>query len=216
LEEIVLDIHLPHGKLLGIKEFFLHLFTITIGLLIALSLEGWVEHVHHRHLAREAEDGLRAEIANNVHEVVRQRQMIKNGQKKLEADLKILAELRAHPHAKMGHIDLLIGMGGFDDMAWKNAQSTGALALMQYKDVQNFSDIYIYQDVYFRTVMNSINDLGIASSLLISSPDGWVPSPAQIDMETDRIGKVQYDLVLLSGVVDNLDRAYQKFESEHK
>jgi hypothetical protein len=216
LEDIVLDIHLLHGKLHGVKDFFFHLFTITIGLLIALSLEGWVEHVHHRHLAREAEDGLRAEIANNEHEVVRQRQMIKDGQKKLEADLKVLAELRAHPHAKMGHIDLSIGMGGFDDMAWKNAQSTGALALMQYKDAQNFSDIYVYQDVYFKTVMNSINDLGIASSLFISQPNDWVPSPAQIDIEADRIGKLQFDLVLLSGVADNLDRAYQKFESEHK
>lgn len=212
----MLDIHLPHGKLLGIKDFFLHLFTITIGLLIALSLEGWVEYEHHRHLAHQAEESLRAEIANNAHEVIRQRQMIKDGQKKLDTDLKILEELRAHPHAKMGHIDLSIEMGGFDDMAWKNAQNTGALTFMQYKDAQDFSEIYIYQDVYFTTVLNSLNDRGNATSLFISSPDGWVPSPAQIDMETDRIGKVQYDLVLLSGVVDNLDRAYKKFESEHK
>lgn len=212
----MLDIHLPHGKLQGFKEFFLHLFTITIGLLIALSLEGWVEYRHHQHLAREAEESIRAEIANNAHEAVRQRQMIKDGQKKLEADLKVLAEIRAHPHAKLGHIDLTIGMGGFDDMAWKNAQNTGALTFMQYKDAQNFSDIYILQDVYFKTALSSINDLGNASSLFISSPVGWVPSPAQIDMETDRIGKVQYDLMVLSSVADQLDRTYQKFEAEHK
>ena len=212
----MLDIHLPHGKLLGIKEFFLHLFTITIGLLIALSLEGWVEYRHHQNLAREAEDSLRAEIANNSHEVVRQRQMIKDGQKKLEADLKVLAELRVHPRTKMGHIDLTIEMGGFDDTAWKNAQNTGAFTFMQYKDAQNFSDIYIYQDVYFKTGMNSLNDIGNATSLFISHSNDWVPTPAQIDMETDRIGKVQYGLWLLSGVVDNLDRAYKKFESEHK
>ena len=93
----MLDIHLPHGKLEGFKDFFLHLFTITVGLLIALSLEGWVEHVHHRHLAREAEDGLRVEIANNEHELVRQRQQIDDGQKLMGADLKVLAEMRAHP-----------------------------------------------------------------------------------------------------------------------
>ena len=135
------DILLPQGKLLGVKEFFLHLFTITIGLFIALSLEGWVEYRHHQHLAHEAEDGLRAEIANNALEVVRQRQMIIDDQKKLEADLKILAELKAHPHSKMGHIDLSVSLGDFDDMAWKNAQNTGALAFMPYKDAQSFSDI---------------------------------------------------------------------------
>ena len=76
----MLDIHLPHGKMLGVKEFFLHLFTITIGLFIALSLEGLVEYQHHRHLAHEAEDGLRAEISNNTHKVVRELQTIKDEQ----------------------------------------------------------------------------------------------------------------------------------------
>src|ERR1035437_4195407 len=149
-EDIVLDVHAPYGKLHGIRDFFLHLFAITIGLLIALSLEGWVEYEHHQHLAREAEDGLRVEIADNTHEVVRQRQTIKD-------DLKVLAEWRAHPHVK-GHIDLTLNLGSFDNMAWKNALNTGALTFMQYKDAQNFSDIYDYQDIYFKTVLNSLDD----------------------------------------------------------
>lgn len=212
----MLDIHLPHGKLIGIKEFFLHLFTITIGLLIALSLEGWVEFEHHRHLAHQAEDGLRAEIANNVHEADRQRQMIKDGQKKLETTQKTLAEMRAHPHAKRGPLLLQFGVGGFDDMSWKTAQNTGAIAYMPYKDAQTFSDIYVVQDIYLKMGLNELEDVANATSLFISHPDDWVPSPAQIDIETDRIGKVQYDLVMLSGVVDNLDTIYKKFESEHK
>lgn len=212
----MLDIHLPHGKLLGIKEFFLHLFTITIGLLIALSLENWVESRHHRHLAQEAEDGLRAEIANNARDVVRQRLTIKDDQKMLEADLKVLAEMRAHPHAKRGLMNLSLNVSGFDDMAWKNAQNTGALAFMQYKEAQSFSDIYLYQDVYLKTALKSFDDLGNATSLFISHPDDWIPTSAEIDMETDRIGKLQYDLWLLSRLVENLDRTYQKFEAAHK
>ena len=212
----MLDIHLPHGKLQGFKEFFLHLFTITIGLLIALSLEGWVEYRHHQHLAREAEESIRAEITNNAHEVIRQRQMIKDSQKQLEADLKVLAEWRAHPHAKKGPMDLKINLGSFNDMAWRNAQNTGAVTFMRYKDAQSFSDIYTYQDIYFKAVMDSYNDLGNATSLFISSPDDWVPTSAQFDMETDRIGKLQYDLWFLSRLAENLDRTYQKFESAHK
>ena len=212
----MIDIHLPHGKLEGVKDFFLHLFTITVGLLIALSLEGWVEHRHQHHLAREAEDSLRAEIANNAHEVVQQRQIIKDDEAKLEADLKILEELRAHPHAKRGRIDLTVTIGGFDDVAWKNAQNTGALVFMQYKDAQNFSNIYLVQDVYFKAALDCIDDLGNAASPFASRPDNWVPTPAQIDVETDRIGKVEFDLVLLSGVADQLDGIYQTFESEHK
>ena len=55
----MLDVHAPHDKMHGFKDFLLHLATITIGLLIALSLEGCVEWRHHRHLVQEAEEGLR-------------------------------------------------------------------------------------------------------------------------------------------------------------
>ena len=51
----MLDVHAPHTRMQGFKDFFLHLFTITIGLLIALSLEGCVERQHHRELVAEAE-----------------------------------------------------------------------------------------------------------------------------------------------------------------
>ena len=40
----MLDVHPPHEKMHGFKDFLLHLFTITIGLLIALGLEGYAEH----------------------------------------------------------------------------------------------------------------------------------------------------------------------------
>jgi hypothetical protein len=216
LEDIVLDVHLPLGKLYDIKEIFLHLFIITIGLLIALSLEGLVEYELHRHLAREAEAGLRVEIANNEHELVRQRQQIEDGQKLMGADLKVLAEMRADPHAKRGPLNLMFSLGGFDDMSWKTAQSTGAIAYMPYKDAQKFSDIYDFQDVYLRYVLLDLEDIGNADSLFISHPDDWVPSTAQIDTETERIGKVAFNLSMLRSLADNLDNHYKEFDAGHK
>ncbi len=49
-----MDIHGPQGPIQSVKHFFLHLLTITIGILIALSLEGIVEWAHHRSLVSEA------------------------------------------------------------------------------------------------------------------------------------------------------------------
>jgi hypothetical protein len=40
----MLDVHPPHEKMHGFKDFLLHLLTITIGLLIALGLEGYDTH----------------------------------------------------------------------------------------------------------------------------------------------------------------------------
>lgn len=212
----MLDVHLPHGKLHGLKDFFLHLFTITIGLLIALGLEGWVEYEHHRHLAHQAEAGLCAEIAQNAHSIGQRRQQIKDSQKQMEDDLKVLAEMRAHPHAQKGKMSFGAGMSSFDDLSWKTAQNTGALAYMPYEDAQAFSNIYFVQDECLRMERLHLEENTNAASLFISHPSNWGPSPAQIDMEADRIGRAQMQLIWLSKIVDELDTTYQKFESAHK
>ena len=46
----MLDVHPPHKAIHGTGEFLLHLFTITIGLLIAVGIEGAVERHHHTEL----------------------------------------------------------------------------------------------------------------------------------------------------------------------
>lgn len=55
-----MEVHAPHHPLTTWKEFWIHLGTITIGLLIALGMEQgveWVHRVHERHaLQRELHD----------------------------------------------------------------------------------------------------------------------------------------------------------------
>jgi hypothetical protein len=50
-----MGIHPPEGPIHSIKDFLLALTTITAGVLIALSLEGFIEWNHNRRLVREAE-----------------------------------------------------------------------------------------------------------------------------------------------------------------
>lgn len=59
-ETPVLDVHMPHATHTW-KDFFIHLGTITAGLLIAISLEQSVEMLHHLHQRHELEASLRAE-----------------------------------------------------------------------------------------------------------------------------------------------------------
>jgi glycerol-3-phosphate dehydrogenase len=52
----MLDVHLPHKGIHGFWEFFIHLFTITVGLLIATQIESCMEWRHHVHVAEEDPD----------------------------------------------------------------------------------------------------------------------------------------------------------------
>jgi hypothetical protein len=64
-EEVpVIDIHVPHETHTW-KDFWIHLGTITAGLLIAISLEQSVEKLHHLRQRHELEAALRAECDVN-------------------------------------------------------------------------------------------------------------------------------------------------------
>ncbi len=62
----MLDVHPPHEAVHTWKDFFIHIATIVIGLLIALGLEQTVEHFHHREQARQLEESLNQEIDKNL------------------------------------------------------------------------------------------------------------------------------------------------------
>jgi len=60
-----MEIHTPSHPVMTWKEFGVHLLIVTAGILIALSLEGIVESVHHRTIVREAREIMRTEIETN-------------------------------------------------------------------------------------------------------------------------------------------------------
>lgn len=59
----MLDVHPPHTPTHTWKDFFIHIATITVGLLIAVGLEQSVEALHSRHEASELREILKAESA---------------------------------------------------------------------------------------------------------------------------------------------------------
>ena len=57
----MLDVHPPHAPTHTWKDFFIHIATIVIGLLIAVGLEQTVEAIHRQHERHLLEHELHAE-----------------------------------------------------------------------------------------------------------------------------------------------------------
>jgi hypothetical protein len=57
--------HAPHEPILNRKGFFIHITTITIGLLIAIALEQFVEYLHHIHQRHHLQHDLLEEAKRN-------------------------------------------------------------------------------------------------------------------------------------------------------
>jgi len=61
----MLDVHAPHGTVHTWKDFFIHLATISIGLLLAIGLEQCVETLHQLHQRHQLQHDLVEEAKRN-------------------------------------------------------------------------------------------------------------------------------------------------------
>ena len=142
-----MEIHAPHKPITSVREFFFHIFTITVGILIALGLEQAATAYHHHELAENARANILSELRDNLHS--------------LDAHLKDAGRLEAeHRHTlevlnlfitrKPVHeasMNLSFSLPTLISTSWNTSQSTGALAYMDYPDVKRFAGVYDTQQV---------------------------------------------------------------------
>jgi hypothetical protein len=141
----MLDVHPPHKAIGNTGEFFLHLFTITIGLLIAVGIEGAVERHQHHELARDARETMTAEIRKNTERTGDALREIALEQKRMKANIDAVRKVQVNPNdpsAQDINIDISYGSTGLEDTGWRTAQATGALAYMPYSESKKYSGIY--------------------------------------------------------------------------
>ena len=213
----MLDVHPPHSPMHGIRDFLLHLFTITVGLLIALGLEGCVERAHHRHLVHEAEASLHTEIQNNAKAITGAIADLHKQQSTLKRDVEVLEYiLQNHKAPEKAEMQVSFRVIGLTDVAWKTAQTTEALSYMPYSEVQEYADIYSTQEKFnaaeLQAVRDATNSLGPFLGGKKGDPD---PTNGEAATVKERIGILAGQLFYLDSLMKALDEEYKKFLSAH-
>jgi hypothetical protein len=213
----MLEVHPSHKSIHGWRDFLLHLLTITIGLLIALSLEGCVEWEHRRHLVHEAERSLQVEIETNARGLKETAADILNQRKILRADVDVLKQIiKDHKAPKDSHMEITFHIRGFANLSWKTAQSTGALSYMSYANAKEFAEIYNTQERIELAQDQAARDaiLSLAPFINLDDKDGD-PDPADAISIRRNIEILQGQLILLDSLVASLDGEYKKFLAAH-
>lgn len=143
-----MDIHPPAGPAEPVKNFFLYLSMITIGILIALGLESTVETLHHKALVREARRNLFGEIAGNRQELDRvlgKTPLVKDQVKHIAEAVKGERRWRGASRTA-GEFKLSFDRLTLHSASWTTAHETGALQYMPYQEVKRFAELYRLQD----------------------------------------------------------------------
>lgn len=131
-----MEIHAPHGPANTLRELLTHILIVTIGILIALGLEGLRETFHDHALVSEAREGFHAELLENRDKMVREIQNVRDTRKVLDTLLSSFLSLEQHPEEIPAGLDTIKpALYALRDTSWDAALSTGALARMKPREV---------------------------------------------------------------------------------
>ena len=129
----MIDVHPPHESVHTWKDFFIHIATIVVGLLIAVGLEQSVEWLHCQHEVHDLRESLTQERGENIRIYSVNVAHYRANRAVLENDLRVFEYLRQHPgtpEEKLPGVPVWSNpYEPFESSAWKSAQQTQVLSL---------------------------------------------------------------------------------------
>lgn len=131
-----MDIHAPEGPTRSFRDFAIHILIVTIGILIALGLEGLRETIHERHQIRETRELLKHELEVNQQQLGFERARTRESLGKLDAILQNYEALSRNPGELQTRVKAIQPAGWFfTSLTWETALSTGVLGHMSPAEV---------------------------------------------------------------------------------
>lgn len=156
-----MEIHPPEGPAHSFRDFAIHIGIVTIGILIALGLEGiresWREH---RSLA-EARERFVVELKADQRQLQLERARVRDVNRGLQETIETLLQLTKDPATLQQKIaQLSPSFYFFSTTAWDTAVATGVLTHMDASELDRFANVYQsvknYQDAEKMAVPNWI------------------------------------------------------------
>ena len=203
-----MDVHPVGAPIHTWRDFFIHLTIITVGLLIALGLEGVVEWRRDIRLEHTAESNLSYELQVNQKTLANNSKLLNTAERQAEANLEVLSTYKAKHHSD-GNLKFYWEWNTLSSAAWDAARETGAVALMNYGKAQKYSQTYAQQSLvnlqagaYIRDVYRSAAPLegGRRISDLQSS---------ELDAMIANVQQTMADLNFLRDLSDGLSRDFK-------
>jgi len=211
-----MEIHAPTKPILTVREALAHLVIVTVGILIALSLEGVRESIEHRKLASEARENIAREMEDNARELDTFLKAIP----KIDADLDHAHDLAQRIGGGLKEltnesVSLNFSLSSLSTASRTTAEITGAFGYMTYDEVKKYAEVYDLQSKFVR-----LQDESFARFVSTLGGTGIFADPAnassgEIETMKRTIDAQRGALVALRQLGDELLKAYRKVSTAH-
>ena len=211
-----MEIHPPHQPIHTVKDFLLHLLTMTVGLFIALSLEAAVESLHHRHLVRDARENLHREIAANYQQYSVNAKWIAENRDQLARNIELLRELRRGKKLDPADLGWHWQWNSFSGVAWRAARDNGAVSYMEPNLISAYSWIYLQQDYINSTALAIVTEESKAGAALEAAVDPSNLSPSEIQTLLLKSAEINLSFSTLQSTMKGLENMYLEQVQERR
>jgi hypothetical protein len=152
-----MDIHAPIGRIESFKEIAKHVLIVTIGILIALGLEGiresWREHV----AISDTRDRFNAELSFDREHLKLDQENVRQTDAQLDQIIADMPRLSKSPEELDKRVrELKLSFYFFSTNAWETAMSSGVLAHMRTDELDRYVEAYLgirnYKDLSSSTI----------------------------------------------------------------
>jgi hypothetical protein len=202
------DIHPPHAPAHSWKDLSIQLATITAGILIALSLEGLREWRHERALVDEARKTIAREIADNLKEVDGENAGLATRQANIQKLIDVVNRVLAKKPSGVTEMNVTANIAELNAAGWQTAERMGALAHMEYDEVQRYSKLYGLQQLYADRQRRTFEHAVSALTAIPGSPDD--APPQALEAFRLRLQELRADLLVEEQLGKHLSEEYRK------
>ena len=195
-----MEIHGPEGPTNSFKDFAIHIVIVTIGILIALGLEGVRETIYTHHVVRDARENFRVELqANRDHldkELKHDSEMLAN----IDQIIADLPKLRKDPAELRARVAKVYPSGYFfSSSRWESALSTGALGHMSVDEVNRYAEVNFLVHAYTNLESQANTDWQQLEAFFSAHQN---PNPQEIDTGVEKLFLYRADTRSLKQVAE--------------
>src|SRR5579862_1618558 len=203
-----MEIHGPQGPTNSFKDFVIHIVIVTIGILIALGLEGVRETIYEHRTVREARENFHAEFHANRTNLDKELINDKKTLVQLDQIVTDLPKLRLNPSQLVQRVAALKPSGYFfSNSRWESALSTGALGHMSVDEVNRYAELNFLVRTYTSLENQALTDWANLEAFFSARPN---PNPAELDSGVEKLFIYRNDVRGLNQVGEEFSGSLNK------
>ena len=194
----------------ALEDYIFQFITVTAGVLIALLINGLDAWNDARELVLKARTTIGREIADNRKELDDTVSGFTADHQALQNAIKFAEELLANGRSDLRSFTLNYNLAELSNTSWRTADRTGALSRMDHDEVQKYSKLYDFQDVFLERQRDALDQFANAMAIVQGDFNPEKPNLKDVELFRQRLMELRATLSIQEDFAHRLAKNYEE------